>query len=198
MRLGIFGGSFDPPHTGHLLAAVDAYEALSLDKLIFVPTATQPLKAANPAGASPADRLAMVRLMAVDDARFEVSEAEIDRGGLSYMVDTLEELAAGWPGSDLFLIVGMDAMATFDRWKQPARIRELATLAVLTRNDDSAENRFEIVGEMIAVGTRRVDVSSSEIRDRLSRGKSIRGFVAESVEAYISAANLYASAPRAG
>ena len=194
MRVGVFGGSFDPPHVGHLLAAVDAYEALSLDKLVFVPAASQPLKLATPATASAQDRVEMVRRMVADDPRFEVSEAEVHRGGLSYMVDTLEGLTADRP--ELFLILGMDAMATFDRWKSPARIRELATLAVLTRDDGGSESQFEGGSGMIAIGTRRLDVSSSEIRERLRHGKPIRGFVAESVERYISAANLYASAPR--
>ena len=194
MRVGVFGGSFDPPHLGHLLAAVDAYEALSLDRLIFVPVGTQPLKTATPPMASSQDRAEMVRRMVADDPRFEVSEVEIDRGGLSYMVDTLEGLTAGQ--TELFLILGMDAMATFDRWKSPARIRELATLAVLTRDGGGAEGPFEAGAGMIAIGTRRLDVSSSEVRERLRQGKPIRGFVAESVERYISAANLYASVPR--
>jgi nicotinate-nucleotide adenylyltransferase len=194
LRVGVFGGSFDPPHVGHLLAAVDAYEALSLDRLVFVPAATQPLKLATPAIASSRDRAEMVRRMVADDPRFEVSAVEIDRGGLSYMVDTLEGLTAD--RTELFLILGMDAMATLDRWKSPARIRELATLAVLTRDDGGAESQFEAGGGMIAIGTRRLDVSSSEIRERLHQGKPIRGFVPESVEGYISAANLYASAPR--
>lgn len=181
---------------GHLLAAVDAYEALALDKLVFVPAATQPLKTQTPAGASPRDRLEMVRRAVADDPRFEVSEAEIDRGGLSYMVETLEELRAGRPEAEMFLILGMDAMAAFDRWKSPERIRELATLAVLTRHDGAPDDSFDSIAGMMAIGTRRVDVSSSEIRERIRAGKSIRGFVAESVERYISAANLYASVPR--
>lgn len=179
---------------GHLLAAVDAFEALSLDRLIFVPAATQPLKSATPAIASSRDRLEMVRRMVADDPRFEVSEVEIDRGGLSYMVDTLEGLTA--ERSELFLILGMDAIATFDRWKSPARIRELATLAVLTRDDGIEDGQLEIGEGLVVIGTRRLDVSSSEIRERLRQGNPIRGFVAESVERYISTANLYASAPR--
>ncbi len=181
---------------GHLLAAVDAYEALALDKLVFVPAAVQPLKTRTSAGASPRDRLEMVRRAVADDPRFEVSEAEIDRGGLSYMVETLEQLRAGRPEAEIFLILGMDAMAMFDRWKSPERIRKLATLAVLTRRDIGPDDSFDAIAGMMAVGTRRVDVSSSEIRERIRAGQSIRGFVAESVERYISTANLYASAPR--
>ncbi len=193
MRLGIFGGSFDPPHVGHLLAAVDAFEALALDSLIFVPAAAQPLKTSAPPGASPRDRLEMVRLTVAHDPRFEVSTAEIDRGGLSYMVETLEGLAAERPGAKLFLILGMDAIATFHKWKSPDRIRDLATLGVLVRGDESA-GAFEAVAGTIAIGTRRMDISSSEIRERIRQGKPVRGFVAESVERYISTSNLYASA----
>lgn len=196
MRLGILGGTFDPPHVGHLLLAVDAYEALALDKLIFVPAAAQPLKAAAPASASPGDRLAMVKLAVGDDPRFEVSEVEIRRGGLSYTVETLETLAAENPGAELVLILGMDALAALDRWKSPARIRELARLAVLTRHEGGPSEAGIGGAGVTVVGTRRLDVSSSEIRQRLREGKPIRGFVAESVERYISTANLYRSERR--
>jgi nicotinate-nucleotide adenylyltransferase len=191
LRLGVLGGTFDPPHVGHFLAAVDAYEALSLDRLIIVPAAAQPLKTGSPAVASPTDRLEMVRRAVGDDPRFEVSEVEIVRGGLSYTVDTLEALAAEWPGAELFLIVGMDALATFGRWKSPERIRELASLAVLARGDDGEEATRGTLAGVTRVNTRRVDVSSSEIRRRIRDGNPIRGFVAESVERYISAGNLY-------
>jgi len=197
LRIGVLGGTFDPPHVGHLLAAVDAYEALSLDKLIFVPAATQPLKTAAPAVASAGDRLEMVRRAVGDDPRFEVSEVEIGRAGLSYTVETLETLTRENPGAELVLIIGMDALATFKRWKSPERIRELARLAVLTRESvDQGQRRLPVDsdGGPTLVGTRRIDVSSSEIRRRVREGKSIRGFVAESVETYISAANLYRSA----
>lgn len=133
----------------------------------------------------------MVRRAVGDDPRFEVSEVEIVRGGLSYTVDTLEALAAEWPGAELFLIVGMDALATFGRWKSPERIRELATLAVLARGDDGEEATGGTLAGVTRVNTRRVDVSSSEIRRRIRDGNPIRGFVAESVERYISAGNLY-------
>ncbi len=177
-----------------MLAAVDAYEALSLDKLIFVPAAAQPLKTGAPAVASPKDRLEMVRRAVGDDPRFEVSEVEIARGGLSYTVDTLEALAAERPGAELFLIVGMDALVTFGGWKSPERIRELARLAVLARADGGREATEISLAGVTRINTRRMDVSSSEIRRRLHEGKSIRGFVAESVERYIFAENSYRTA----
>ena len=194
MRIGVLGGTFDPPHVGHLLAAVDAFEALSLDKLIFVPAAAQPLKTKTPALASAEDRLEMVRLAVGDDPRFEVSESEIARGGLSYTVDTLEELVRERPGSELVFILGMDALSSFDKWKSPNRILELASLAVLARSGDHRSSSD--LGGVTVVGMRRIDISSSEIRQRIAAGKSIRGFVAESVEAYISAENLYRLAPQ--
>ena len=187
MRLGVFGGSFNPPHVGHYLIASDAFEALELDKLLIVPAGANPLKGFD-LGASAGDRLRMVELAFEDDQRFEVTSMEIQRGGLSYTVDTLEALAEEHPGAELVLLLGMDALRTIDRWKQPDRIRELATLAVLSRGDDGEP----LPDGVEAVTTRRIDVSSTEIRARVAEGRSIRGFVAASVEKFISTAKLYA------
>jgi nicotinate-nucleotide adenylyltransferase len=134
LRIGVFGGTFDPPHVGHVLAAVDACDALSLDKLIVVPAASQPLKSNSPALASARDRLEMVKRAMGEDKRFEVSAMEIERGGLSYTVDTLETLARQNPGAELVLIVGMDTLGTIDKWKNPDRIFQFAKLAVLARS----------------------------------------------------------------
>src|SRR5436190_16932437 len=111
MRLGILGGSFDPPHVGHLLAASDAYDALGLDHLIFVPASDHPLKQGRLL-ASGNQRLAMVRLLARDDSRFAVSEIEIERGGLSYTVDTLAAFADRFSHAERFFLLGVDALAT--------------------------------------------------------------------------------------
>ncbi|MFN2604258.1 MAG: nicotinate-nucleotide adenylyltransferase [Gemmatimonadaceae bacterium] len=191
MRIGVFGGTFDPPHIGHVLAAVDACEALALDKLIIVPAASQPLKSDSPALAAPRDRLEMVKRAMGEDKRLEVSAMEIERGGLSYTVDTLETLARENPGAELVLIVGMDTLGTIDKWKNPDRIFQLAKLAVLARSSDRG---LAASGEVSVFMTRRIDVSSSEIRQRIAEGKSIHGYVAESVETYIASANLYRSA----
>jgi nicotinate-nucleotide adenylyltransferase len=191
LRIGVFGGTFDPPHVGHVLAAVDACEALSLDKLIVVPAASQPLKSDSPPLASARDRLEMVKRAMGEDKRFEVSAMEIERGGLSYTVDTLETLARENPGAELVLIVGMDTLGTIDKWKNPDRIFQLAKLAVLARSSDYG---LAWSGDVTVFMTRRVDVSSSEIRQRIAEGKSIHGLVAESVETYIASENLYRSA----
>jgi len=191
VRIGIFGGTFDPPHVGHLLLAADARDALNLDRLIFVPASSQPLKANTPAVASPQDRLEMVRLVISDDANYQVDEAEITRKGLSYTVDTLEHLSARYPGAKLFLLLGQDALESFEQWKNPGRIRELATLAVMQRSGQGRPRADTQSKGVVTVSTRRVDVSSTEIRERLRAGKSIKGFVPESVERFIDARGLY-------
>lgn len=188
MRLGIYGGSFDPPHVGHLLTASDACEALGLDRLVWVPAGVQPLKAGR-AQATPAQRLAMVRLLVAGDARFEVDPVEIERDGLSFTVDTLAAYAARFPDAERFLLVGADVLGSFHLWREPERIRTLATLAVLERVADEGEG--DRAAGMRRLATRRVDVSSTEIRARLAAGRSIHGFVPESVERFIAAERLY-------
>ena len=196
MRLGIFGGTFDPPHNGHLLAASDAVEFLDLDILWFVPNASQPLKGAGQG--SPLQRLEMVRLLAGDDERFGVDSIEIERAGVSYTVDTLAEYANRFPTAKRYLLVGADVVSTFPQWRQPDRIRELAEVVVLERTPGRANVHPSgtIAGTDSLAGaqhltTRRVDVSSTEIRDRVRHGRSIRGFVPDAVAAYIAAARLY-------
>ena len=177
---------------------MDAYEALGLDKLIIMPAAANPLKGKNPGGASRIQRLQMTQLAFAGDRRFEVSNMEIGRGGLSYTVDTLEELSRKYEGAELILVLGMDSLATFHHWVRPERIKELARLGVLTRTAVSQSGLENETGAALPDGAmlvtaRRVDVSSSEIRERLRAGKSIKGFVAESVEEYILSAELYTS-----
>ncbi len=190
MRIGIYGGSFDPPHIGHRLVASDACEALALDRLWIVPVGIQPLKADMPAGASGTDRLALARLAFAGDPRFEVSPMEVEREGLSYTVETIEEFARRFPGAELFFLVGRDALSDLERWRDPQRIRELATLAVLDRSGEHGASGVE--GREVVVTTRRIDVSSTEIRRRVRAGMRITGFVPDSVEQFISTNGLYA------
>ena len=186
MRLGIFGGTFDPPHVGHLLVAVDAVEQLTLDRLVFVPTASQPLKLGI-VRATATQRLAMVRLLAGDDARFEVDPIEIERPGLSYSVDTLAEYARQNPDAERFFIVGADVIRTFDKWREPERVLSLAKMVVLTRDDALVS----LPVGATALRSRRVDVSSTEIRARVAARQSLRGFVPQPVADYIAAERLY-------
>lgn len=213
MRLGIFGGTFDPPHVGHVLAASDAFEHLALDRLVFVPAAVQPLKAGRTT-ATGADRLAMVQLAIGGDTRFAVDSVEIDREGLSYTVDTLRDFARQYPSAGRYFLVGADVLSSFAKWRDPHIVLELATLAILTRTADpdsptrgesaiagrSGETRAGEVGETLdaelarratIVPTRRIDVSATEIRDRVQCGKSIHGFVTDAVAEYIGSHGLY-------
>ncbi|MEO5590478.1 MAG: nicotinate (nicotinamide) nucleotide adenylyltransferase [Gemmatimonadaceae bacterium] len=193
MRLGILGGSFNPPHVGHLLLASDSFDTLGLDRLLIIPAFANPLKEIADGTPLPEQRMEMASLTFGPDPRFAVSSMEIDRGGLSYTVDTLDSLTVAHPGAELILLIGMDAWRTLNHWKAPARIRRLATLAVFSRGLDVVP-----VG-VTAVTTRRIDVSSSEIRHRVANGSTIRGFVTESVERYINDEKLYAgTAPADG
>lgn len=208
MRLGIFGGTFDPPHVGHLLAASDAIEHLGLDRLVFVPAAVQPLKAAR--DTAPAlDRLAMVRLTVGRDPRLEADSVELDREGLSYTVDTLREFGRRYPSAERYFLVGADVLASFAQWREPQTVLEMATLAVLTRRSDGGDDaraQQAVVGRRASVTTaldealarrstlvptRRIDVSSTEIRDRVRVGRSIHGFVTDAVAEYIGSHGLY-------
>jgi nicotinate-nucleotide adenylyltransferase len=187
VRVGLLGGTFDPPHVGHWLVAVDAYEALGLDRLVFVPAAQQPLKVGQDS-APAVDRLAMVRAMVAGDPRFDVDPIEIDRAGLSYTVETLEAYRARGV-SDLHFLVGADALATLDRWREPDRVQTLARLVVLRRGADEPEVPAGVRARVLE--SRRVDVSSTEVRARVRAGRSIRGFVPAAVEAHVTAAGLY-------
>lgn len=204
MRLGILGGTFDPPHTGHLLAALDAIEVLSLDRLLLVPAAMQPLKGGL-VMATPAERLTMTSLLAVADTRLTVDSIEIDRGGLSFTVDTLAEMSERWPDADRYFLVGADTLDTFASWREPARVLQLARLAVLARSaadgDEPAVAGESAVERLAAatpgaipplwLRTRRVDVSSTEVRARVRAGRTIAGFVPDAVAAFIASAGLY-------
>jgi nicotinate-nucleotide adenylyltransferase len=191
-RIGIFGGSFDPPHVGHLLAASDAVEALGLDRLVFVPARLSPFKEGVTV-TSAADRLAMVRVAVGDDPRFAVDPIEIEREGLSYTVDTLAAYADRHPGTELHLLVGEDVLPGFPQWREPGRIRRLARLVVLRRTTAGELALPEPLraDPPVTLPTRRIDVSSTEIRQRARAGRSLRGFVPEAVAAFIERGRLY-------
>ena len=127
MRLGVLGGTFDPPHVGHLLAASDATEALALDKLLFVPAKIPPYKSRT-VQASPQQRLEMLALTIADDPRFEASRLELDREGLSFTVDTLEVLSKETPEVSLFMLIGEDLATQIASWRDAPRIARLATI----------------------------------------------------------------------
>jgi nicotinate-nucleotide adenylyltransferase len=187
VRLGIFGGSFDPPHLGHLLPIIDAAESLGLDAVRFVPAGVQPLKVGR-AVAAPRHRLAMTERLIAGIPGFSVESTEIDRAGLSFTVDTLATLAQ--TGADeLVLVIGADAFAQFAQWKEPERIRSLAEIAVLVRGEERGPDAASSGVRLLQ--TRRVDISSTELRAPIAGGRTIRGFVPDAVADYIAEHRLY-------
>lgn len=162
-RLGVFGGTFDPPHRGHLAVAHAAQRTFALDRVLLVvandPWRKSPDRAITPA----ADRLAMVQAMARDQAGLEVSDVEIRRGGPSYTVVTLRELAAAHPGSELFLIIGRDLVDDFSSWHESVEIGRLATIVVVDRPGYVTDPQRD--WKMLIIEP--VDVSSTELREYL-------------------------------
>jgi nicotinate-nucleotide adenylyltransferase len=189
MRLGVFGGSFDPPHLGHLLPLIDAAETLGLDQVRYVPAATQPFKVGR-ASASAGDRLEMAQRLVAEVPGFEASAAEIERAGLSFTVDTVSALAAANPAAELILLLGADAYALFRQWREPDRIRGLASIAVLARGEAEVPTD-DLSDGIVLLRTRRVDISSTELRARVADGRTIRGFVPDAVADYIAGHRLY-------
>ena len=187
MRLGIYGGSFDPPHLGHLLPVIDAAEQLGLDGVRYVPAKVQPLKVGG-ATATAADRLAMTERLVRGIPGFSVDPVEIDRPGLSYTVDTLAGLARQFPKTELFLLLGADAFGLIDQWREVDQVRALATFVVMARSGESTPRAMPGVQ---VLQSRRVDISSTELRARMRDGRTIRGFVPDGVADYIAEHRLY-------
>jgi nicotinate-nucleotide adenylyltransferase len=189
----VFGGTFDPPHVGHLLATCDAADALGLDKVLWVPAATQPFKQDRLAGATAEARVAMVRRTIDRVPGFSLDRVEVDRGGVSYTVETLRTLQARDPRAEWVLLLGRDAAASLDRWREPTQVRELARVVVMDREGGGEGPGAVGRPGLEQVATRRVDISSTEIRRRVAAGKTIRGFVTDAVADYIATTGLYGS-----
>lgn len=189
MRLGVFGGTFDPLHIGHLIVAQDAWAALGLDRVLLVPAAVPPHKRGRVV--TPADvRLEMVRAAVAGDPRFEVSDLELRRPGPSYTVDTLRELHERYPGADLFFLLGVDQYRDFHTWREPEEIARLATLVVLSRTGIvEVESRVGTLPTVLPVT--RIDLSATEIRRRVAAGEPIRYLVPWGVEELILEEGLY-------
>src|SRR5262249_13354880 len=157
--------------------------------LVFIPAASQPLKAGL-TEATAAQRLAMTRRLVEGDPRFEVDSIEIDRGGLSYTGDTLAELGGPWAGAARVWLGGGGRARTVAQGRAPERVAAVATIVVMVRAGDAA-NLAAIPGAPKSLETRRIDISSTEVRRRVREGKSIRGFVPDAVAAFIAAERLY-------
>jgi nicotinate-nucleotide adenylyltransferase len=200
MRVGVFGGSFDPVHCGHLELARCCRDQAKLNSVWFVPAAHQPFKPDGPF-ATNANRLAMLQLALQGDAGFEVSTLELDRGGTSYMIDTLLTLSAMIPAAKFFLLMGADALVDFPYWRRPADICRIATPLVVNRGGEPAPN-FEHLDQFLAleqieeikaaqVNMPPMEHSSADIRRLIATGRSWRELVPKSVAAYIREHRLY-------
>ena len=195
MKTGVLGGTFNPPHLGHLNAAKSARKALGLERVLFIPTNIPPHKELPEDTASAADRCKMVRLMIENERWAELCDIEIERGGASYTVDTLRFLRDRGE-SNLFLIIGTDMLLSFDRvWRAPDEIAQLATLAVCAREADDWDDLREKAGDLKnSIGARvelvRGDVltiSSTELR----QGGELRRYTTDAVADYIERKHLY-------
>lgn len=195
MRLGIFGGTFDPIHLGHLILAESCREACGLDRVWFVVAGFPPHK--PQARASTADRVEMARLAIAGHAAFEVSEIEAERPGPHYSVETLEAIRRDRPGDELFFLIGADSLAELPTWRAPERIAELASLVVVNRpglDPDGPEANPDLGPNARPISRVRVPpigIASRDLRKRLLEGRSIRYQVPRGVEAYIQAQGLY-------
>lgn len=181
------------------MVAQDALVALELDQLLIVPAAVQPLKHHH--NTSAAHRLHMVERCFGGVEGMAVDPIEIERGGLSFMVDTVETLHARWPEATLFLLVGEDVVGTLPQWRDPERLQSMVTVVVLRREDVPGAVTINVPGAsrfpVQHLATRRVAVSSTEVRDRVRAGRSIRGFVTDAVAEYIVSTGLYLRDPMA-
>jgi nicotinate-nucleotide adenylyltransferase len=187
--IGLFGGSFDPVHHGHLIVGQVAREKLGLELLRFVPAREQPFKRGRH-GTSPEHRVAMLSLALQDCPGFAVERAELSRPGPSYTVDTLEALRQREPGTELVLLLGADAAAELPAWHEARRIPELARVVVFAR-PGTAVPASPWVSGIIEVPA--IDISATEIRNRVRQGQSVRYWVPDAVAEYITAHRLYLS-----
>ena len=198
-RIGVFGGSFDPVHMGHLTIAQDAVEQLELDRLIFVPAAVPPHKQGRTL-AEGRHRLAMLELATEANLSFEVSDMELRRGGLSFTFDTMTQIQADHPGAELFFIVGLDSLTILHSWRNVGKLLEMCTVVPFARGGEDAAlvaRQIQLSGDwetkllerMIRI--HEIEISASEIRMRLAEGLSIRYLVPPEVEMYIAEHGLY-------
>jgi nicotinate-nucleotide adenylyltransferase len=195
MRLGILGGTFDPIHVGHLAAAHAAMDCAHLDRVIFIPSALPPHRAAATAPAE--DRLAMTSLAIQGEPGFEVSDGEVTRGGTSYTADTLDELHRRHPSDELFLILGWDAARLFRTWHEPDRVSKLASVVIVDRPGVGHVTTSELAGlgldpaRVVTCHVPTPDVSASALRRAIAAGRPVTGQLPPDVERYIAEHRLY-------
>lgn len=186
-RVGVLGGTFDPIHHGHLAAASEVCAALELDQVLLVPASHQPFKEPHDS-ASPEHRLQMCRLAVADDPRLQVSAVDVERGGVTYTVDTLRDLAAQLPGAQLHFIAGADALARLDEWKDADDLPGLARFVGVTRAGHSFP-AIEVPYALVEVPA--LEVSSTDVRRRVRVGAPVRYLIPQAVADYMNDHDLY-------
>jgi len=189
-RLGILGGTFDPVHIGHLASASEVHYQLGLDTVLLVPTNAQPLKPAPTASAS--DRLAMCQAAVEGDSRFAVSDVDIRRGGATYSVDTLRDLRDQHPAAEFFFITGLDSLQSLPKWRDYETLITLATFVGVTRPGHSFTQSD---APHVLVDVPGIEVSSTDIRNRVRTGAPIRYLVPNAVAQYVADHDLYLGGP---
>jgi nicotinate-nucleotide adenylyltransferase len=193
LRLGIYGGSFDPVHLGHLLLARDALEQCRLDAVLFVPCAQSPLKSRR-AFASDVQRVAMLQAALRGEPRFWLSRCELERPAPSYSIDTAREIHDAFPQAQLFWLIGHDQWAQLDRWRDPGELRRLVRFIRFTRGETAPPAPARRDPRVLDLPRpRRVDISATEIRRRVKSRLPIDHLVPEAVAARIRRHRLYQS-----
>ena len=206
MRLGIFGGSFNPVHYGHLLLAETCREQARLDEVWFVPNAISPLKQDQPPAADK-HRVEMLKLAIGGHHSFRLCTLEIDRGGVSYTVDTLAQMAMEHPTAELYFLMGADSLVDLPKWREPGRICELA-LPLVVRRHGSPDPRYEVLSTLLSperlelvrqmtVDMPIIELSGSDLRRRAERGLTLRYRTPRAVEKYIQSQGIYGESAQA-
>jgi nicotinate-nucleotide adenylyltransferase len=192
MKVGLLGGTFDPPHLGHLILAELSRQQLQLDKVLFVP-AGDPWRKAHREVTPAHHRVAMTRLCIAGNDDFELDEREVKREGPTYTVDTLRELRGELDVNDeIYFIAGEDALADMPRWREPEQIAMLARIAVAPRRDAPMPEDLPFdVGDLRRIDMPLIEISSTELRERAKSGLSLRYLVPDAVNAYICEQGLY-------
>ena len=185
--IGLFGGSFDPIHHGHLIVARSLAEALGLDEVRFVPARQQPLKRGGH-GAGADDRARMVELAIAGEPGFRLEREELTRPGPSYTVDTLRAVAAREPGAELVLLLGADAAQDLPRWHEGDEVVRLARLVLFSRSGTAAP---AVPGAWRTVAVPAIEISATAVRQRVAEGRSVRYWVPDAVADHIATHGLY-------
>lgn len=187
-KIGIYGGTFDPVHHGHLILARDAREQLSLDQIVFVPAAVSPHKGDRPPPDADA-RIDMLRAAIANDEFFDVDDCELRRPPPSYAIDTIEEFRKRESGAQFYYLIGEDNVAKLNTWHRFEELKQLVQFVVLDRGGSDSKHSYPVV-------RRRIDISGSEIRKRVASGLPVRYFVPPAVEEIIRNRNLYREAAK--